>query len=236
MARLGVNIDHVATLRQARREGFPNVAQAALAAERAGADSITVHLREDRRHIQDADIPAIQKISGIPLNLEMALHPDIVKFVFARKPEKVCLVPEKRAELTTEGGINLLPLRAKLAGLMPKFIEKKIRVSCFIDADPEQIETAARLGAAAIEIHTGRYAQVSGAARKKELQRIQRAARLASGLGLEVHAGHGLDYENVKYIRQIREIEEMNIGFAIIARAVFTGLPAAVADMKRLIK
>ena len=234
--KLGVNIDHVATVRQARGGKFPDPAAFALEAEAGGADSITAHLREDRRHIQDRDIPAIQKVSGLPLNLEMAVHPGIVSVALTRGPEKVCLVPEKRQELTTEGGLDLFPARRRLAALMPLFERKKINVSFFIDPDPRQIRLAAALGARAVEIHTGTYAEASPARRKKELRRIREGAKLAKGLGLEVHAGHGLDYQNVKPLLEISEIEEFNIGFSIISRALFVGLRQAVREMKQLLK
>jgi len=233
--RLGVNIDHVATVRQAREGTTPDPAALALEAERGGAESITVHLREDRRHIQDRDIAAIQKVSGIPLNLEMALHPDIVSIALARRPEKICLVPEKRQELTTEGGLDLFPVQGRIKTLMPLFKRKEIAVSFFIDPVPRQIRLAAALGAHAIEIHTGTYADSASARRQKEIKRVREAAKLASSLGLQVHAGHGLDYENIKAIVKISEIEEVNIGFSIISRAFFVGLRQAVIEMKRLL-
>lgn len=235
MKKLGVNIDHVATLRNARRAVFPRPVEAALASQRAGADSIILHLREDRRHIKDSDLPEILKACRIPVNLEMALHPGIVRIALKRAPEKVCMVPEKRQEVTTEGGLNLFPNEEKLKKLIPKFQKKKIEVSLFIDPDPRQIELAARLKSNAVELHTGTYADAKGAAQKKELERIKKAAKLARGLGLKVHAGHGLDYKNVRAIARIPEIEELNIGFSIIAKAVFIGLPAAVRMMKALL-
>ncbi len=236
MPRLGVNIDHVATLRQARRESFPSPVKAAIEARSGGADSITIHLREDRRHIQDADLPAIQKAVRIPVNLEMALHPEIVKIALRYAPEKVCMVPERRQELTTEGGLDAVSARGKLIKVISQLKKKKIQVSLFIDADFEQVRTAAEVGANAIEIHTGTYAAVRGAKRRKELKRIRAAAELAVRLGLKVHAGHGLDYENVKPLLRIPEIEEYNIGFSIVGEAVFTGLRSAVRRMKSLIR
>ena len=233
--RLGVNIDHVATVRQARKGKTPDPAALAVEAEKGGAESITIHLREDRRHIQDADIAAIQKVSGIPLNLEMALHPDIVSIALARRSENVCLVPEKRQELTTEGGLDLFPVQLKLKTLMPLFKRKKIAVSFFIDPAPKQIRLAAALRADAIEIHTGTYAESPASQRQKEIKRIREAAKLAGSLGLQVHAGHGLDYENIKPILRIPEIEEVNIGFSIISRALFVGLRRAVDEMKQLL-
>lgn len=235
MKKLGVNIDHVATLRQARGVSFPSPAEAARAAEKAGADGITIHLREDRRHIQDADLPAVRKACRIPINLEMALNPGIVRTALKFRPEKVCIVPERRRELTTEGGLDLRQNTAKLKKLIPEFKKRKIEVSLFIDPDPMQIQIAARLKSDAVEIHTGSYAESQGTARKKELKRIREAAKLAWGLGLKVNAGHGLDYQNVKSVARLSEIEELNIGFSIIAKAVFTGLPEAVRSMKALI-
>lgn len=234
--KLGVNIDHVATLRQARKAGFPQPSDAARMAQKAGAHGITIHLREDRRHIQDSDLPAVRRACSLPINLEMALHPEIVRIALRFKPEKVCLVPEKRQEVTTEGGLDLRPKFAQLKKLVPQFQKRKIDVSLFIDPNPEQIRLAAQLKADTIEIHTGTYADAKGKARKKELLRIQKAAKLAAGLGLKVNAGHGLDYENVKPVARIPEMEELNIGFSIVSKAVFVGFPAAVKMMKALIR
>lgn len=236
MPKLGVNIDHIATLRQARRETFPSVAKAALEAQKGGADSITIHLREDRRHIQDADLPAVQKAVRIPINLEMALNPGIVRIALKYAPEKVCIVPERRQELTTEGGLNALAARRQLSKIIPLFRRKKIQVSLFIDPDLEQIQTAFETGAQAVEIHTGTYARLRGAKRKKELERIRKAAFYAHSLGLAVHAGHGLDYENTRPIARIPFMAELNIGFAIVADSVFSGLRASVRRMKKLAK
>lgn len=235
MKKLGVNIDHVATVRNARKECFPDPAQAAKAAEKAGADGITMHLREDRRHIQDRDFPAVRKMTRLPINMEMALHPGIIRYALKFRPEKVCIVPERRQEVTTEGGLNLSPNLAKLQKLIPEMRKKKIEVSLFIDPDPNQIKMAAHLKAHAIEIHTGSYAEAKGAAKKRELKRIREAAKLAWGFGLKVNAGHGLDYKNVKAIARIPEIEELNIGFSIIAESLFIGLPEAVKKMKRFL-
>lgn len=235
MKKLGVNIDHVATLRQARKTFFPNPAHAAREAEKAGADGITLHLREDRRHIQDSDLPEVRKACRLPINLEMALNPGIVRIALKFRPEKVCLVPERRREVTTEGGLNLLANLQKLKKVIPELKKKKIEVSLFIDPDSEQIQCAAHLKADAVELHTGTYADSKGRARKRELMRIRQGARLAWSLGLKVNAGHGLDYKNVKPIAKIPQIEELNIGFSIISRAVFTGLPEAVKTMKSLI-
>lgn len=235
MKKLGVNIDHVATLRQARKAGFPNPDEAARASQKAGADGITIHLREDRRHIQDSDLAAVRKACRLPINLEMALHPGILKIALRFRPEKVCLVPERRQEVTTEGGLDLRPHVFKLKKVIPQLQKKKIEVSLFIDPDSEQIEIAAHLKANAIELHTGSYANARGKAKKKELKRIQEASKLAWSFGLKVNAGHGLDYDNVKPIARIPEIEELNIGFSIVAKALFVGFPAAVKMMKELI-
>lgn len=236
MLKLGVNIDHVATLRQARGGMNPVPVLAALEAASGGADGITIHLREDRRHIQDRDLDEIKRRIPIPLNLEMALHPEIIRIALRLRPEKVCIVPEKRRELTTEGGLDVLAHEAKLKRLIPQFRKKKIEVSLFIDPSPEQIKAAFRVMADAVEIHTGCYANASGAGRRRELRRVRDMAVLGTRLGLKVHAGHGLDYENVRPIVRIREIRELNIGHAIVSRAVFTGMRRAVREMKLLMK
>jgi pyridoxine 5-phosphate synthase len=232
---LGVNIDHVATLRKARDTYFPQPSKAAHIAEKAGADGITIHLREDRRHIRDNDLPAVRKSCSLPINLEMALHADIIKIALRFRPEKVCIVPERRQEVTTEGGLDLRPNISKLKKVVPAMRKRKIEVSLFIDPDPAQILIAAKVQADAIEIHTGSYANASGKNQKRELKRIQSAAKLAASLGLKVNAGHGLDYKNVKPVARIPQIEELNIGFSIISESVFIGLPAAVKKMKALI-
>lgn len=229
---LGVNIDHVATLRQVRLGTQPSLTEAALEAVRGGADSITVHLREDRRHIQDADLPALMKVLRVPLNLEMALEPEIVEIALKLNPEKVCLVPEKRLELTTEGGLNVRTYAPRLRKLVPRFLKKNIEVSLFIDPDEEQIRTAARLLAGAIELHTGAYAEARGKKKQAELARIRRGSVLGEQLGIKVHAGHGLDYENVGAVAAIPQIRELNIGHSIVARAVFAGMRTAVREMK----
>lgn len=231
--RLGVNIDHIATLRQARRGTFPSPALASKEAKAGGASSITLHLREDRRHIQDADLAAVRKACGLPINLEMALNSGIVEVALKFLPEHACLVPERRQELTTEGGLDLISNERKLRETIPLLQKKKIQVSLFIDPDRRQIELAARLGAEAIEIHTGTYAEVKS--KTAELKRIREAAALAKRLGLKVHAGHGLDYENTPAIAAVPAIEELNIGFSIISRAVFVGLRQAVQEMRKLI-
>ena len=234
--KLGVNIDHVATLRQARRGREPAVFLAAREAERGGADGITVHLREDRRHIQDADLREIRREIRVPLNLEMAFIPEMIKIALREKPEKICLVPERRQELTTEGGLDVLPKEKALRKTLPRFFDAGIQVSLFIAPDRRQILAAHRAGAAAIEIHTGSYAHAQGQARLRELKRIREGARLAASLGLKVHAGHGLDYQNTQALCLLPEIEEFNIGHSIISRAVFTGLFEAVRGMKAILQ
>ena len=232
---LGVNIDHVATLRQARKEGIPNLVAAAQACVKGGADSITIHLREDRRHIQDQDVIDLARALKIPLNLEMALNEKILQFALKIQPAKICLVPEKREELTTEGGLNLFKQTQELRKTILMLDYVGCEVSLFIDPDLKQIEQAAALGAPAIEIHTGSYANAKGAAQKKEWNRIQVAARLAKKLGLHVHAGHGLDYENTTALLKIKEIEELNIGYAIVCHSVFAGIEKATREMRSLI-
>lgn len=234
---LGINIDHVATLRQARGTRYPDPVEAARLAESAGADSITVHLREDRRHIQERDVRLLRQVLQTRMNLEMAVTADMLEFACQVLPEDCCLVPERRQELTTEGGLDLLLKPADLKNACQQLTGAGIRVALFIDPDPRQIEAAASLRVAAIELHTGRYADASDAqTQAEELFRLQEAARLAAQLRLEVHAGHGLNYHNVKPVAAISEIVELNIGHAVIARAVMSGLSAAVRDMKLLIK
>ena len=233
---LGVNIDHVATVRQARRARYPDPLYAALTAEQAGADSITLHLREDRRHIQDHDVERFAASLQTRMNLEMAAIPEMVAIALRIRPSDVCLVPERRTEVTTEGGLDVLAARPALAATLPALAAAGIRVSLFIDPDPQQIDAAAAVGAPVIELHTGAYAEASGERRAEELHRLASAARSATALGLVVNAGHGLDYHNVQPVAAIAEIAELNIGFAIIARAMHTGLAAAVRDMKRLMR
>jgi pyridoxine 5-phosphate synthase len=231
---LGINIDHVATLRQARRGQEPDPVQAALAAEMAGADSITLHLREDRRHIQDFDVRTLGGLLKTHMNLEMAVTEEMVRIAAEVRPEDCCFVPEKRQEVTTEGGLDVAAQEARMKEATATLVGQGVRVSLFIDPEPRQVEAAARIGAPAIELHTGAYAEATGAARATELERLIRCARLGAGLGLEVHAGHGLNYHNVQPVAAIREIVELNIGHAIISRAVFDGLATAVRDMKAL--
>ncbi len=234
---LGINVDHIATLRQARGTRYPDPVQAALLAEQAGADSITVHLREDRRHIQDADLPLLQSLLQTRMNLELAVSPDIIAIACRLRPADCCLVPERRAELTTEGGLDVQRHFAAVADACSQFRAHGIRSGLFIDADERQIDAAVRTGAPVIELHTGGYADATTSEqRAAEIYRIAQAARLAASAGLEVHAGHGLNYHNVGPIAAIPEIVELNIGHAIVARALFTGLAAAVADMKNLLR
>ncbi len=231
---LGFNIDHVATLRQARRGRYPDPIHAALAAEMAGADSITLHLREDRRHIQDDDVRVLRGLLKTHMNLEMAVTDEMLGIAAEVRPADCCLVPEKRAEITTEGGLDAASQVPKLREAVRMLGGHGVRVALFIDPDPRQIEAAAQIGAPAIELHTGAYAESSGAQQATELERLSSGARLAAGLGLEVHAGHGLNYHNVQPVAAIHDIVELNIGHAIVARALFDGVAAAVRDMKQL--
>ena len=232
---LGLNIDHVATLRQARGTRYPDPIKAALDAEMAGADSITLHLREDRRHIQDVDVERISAMRQTKVNLEMAATQEMVDIACLTEPEDVCLVPEKREELTTEGGLDVVSQQTWLTQVCKVLAEKNIRVSLFIDAEKEQIDAAKAVGAPVIEIHTGTYAELTNSIEiTAEIARIRQAAEYAESIGLIVNAGHGLHYHNVQAIAAIPQIEELNIGHAIIAQAVFSGLPNAVAEMKRL--
>ncbi|KZE25296.1 pyridoxine 5'-phosphate synthase [Crenobacter luteus] len=235
MIFLGVNIDHVATLRQARGTRYPSPIEAALVAESAGADLITLHLREDRRHIQDEDVRVMKKLLKTRMNLEMALTQEMVENALAVGPEDVCLVPEKREELTTEGGLDVIRYFDAVKDTTKVLRDAGIRVSIFIDADKQQIEAARDAGAGVIELHTGRYADAQHAAeRDAELIRIRDAAVYASQLGFVVNAGHGLSYHNVKPVAAIPEIAELNIGHALVSHALFVGFPAAVREMKAL--
>ena len=229
---LGVNIDHVATLRQARRVDYPDPVKAALAAERAGAHNITLHLREDRRHIQDADVLAMRPLLQTRMNLEMAVTDEMLEFARRVQPADCCLVPERRAEITTEGGLDVLGQMGRLRESCALLSAAGIRVALFIDPDPAQIEASVRVGAPVVELHTGRYCEASGEQAERELERLRAGARLAATFGLEVHAGHGLHYTNVQAVAAIPEIVELNIGHAIIARAVFDGLEVAVREMQ----
>jgi pyridoxine 5-phosphate synthase len=231
---LGVNIDHVATVRQARGTDYPDPVEAALLAERAGADSITLHLREDRRHIQDDDLERLKAVMQTHMNLEMAVTDEMLAIAVGIQPQDCCLVPEKREELTTEGGLDAAGQLDKVARACGKLAGNGIRVSLFIDPDPRQLDAAVTVGAPVVELHTGAYADAASGEQDAELQRIVEAAAYGQRIGLTVHAGHGLHYENVKPVAEIPEIVELNIGHAIIARAIFDGFTSAVRDMKRL--
>ena len=233
---LGVNIDHVATLRQARRARYPDPLLAALQAEQAGADSITLHLREDRRHIQDRDVVIMREALQTRMNLEMAVTDEMIRNAVQVRPQDACLVPESRQEVTTEGGLDVAGQGARVREALAALTGAQIRVSLFIDPDQVQIEAARRAGAPVIELHTGAYADAAGGARARELERLRTASRFAASLGLTVNAGHGLNYQNVEPIAAIPEIIELNIGHSIIARAVFDGLDRAVRDMKELMR
>jgi pyridoxine 5-phosphate synthase len=234
MLHLGVNVDHVATLRQARRASYPDPVLAAVIAERAGADNITMHLREDRRHIQDRDILVARAELQTRLNFEMAATAEMVRIACEVRPADCCLVPERRAEVTTEGGLDAASQVAALGPVCRRLADAGIRVSLFIDPDPAQLDAAVRIGAPVVELHTGAYADARGEQQASELSRIREAARYASGLGLIVHAGHGMNYDNVQPIAAIAQIVELNIGHAIVARSIVDGMARAVAEMKRL--
>ena len=234
--RLGVNVDHVATLRQARGTTYPDPVEGALVAVANGADSITIHLREDRRHIQDHDLKRLLPRCPVPVNLEMAVTPEMVKIACRHKPRFVCLVPEHREEVTTEGGLDVagnLPAVTKACRALAK---AGIEVALFIDADIVQLAATLEAGAPQIEIHTGHYADTQGKVRTAELKRITAFAQAAHRAGIEVHAGHGLTLDNVAAIARIPEIVELNIGHSIVSRAVFVGLPTAVTEMRRAIR
>jgi pyridoxine 5-phosphate synthase len=231
---LGINIDHVATVRQARRAPYPDPVHAALLAEQAGADNITLHLREDRRHIQDRDVHALRPLLQTRMNLEMGMTAEMLEIAVGVRPQDCCLVPEKRQEITTEGGLEVAGDLERVTAAVKKLSTAGIRVALFIAPDLAQIEAARRSGAPVIELHTGTYAEATGSAQARELERLASAAKRAANLGLEVHAGHGLTYNNVGPVAAIGEIVELNIGHCIIGRAIFTGLERAVADMKAL--
>ena len=231
---LGINVDHVATVRQARRAPYPDPVHAALLAEQAGADNITLHLREDRRHIQDRDVHALRPLLQTRMNLEMGLTHEMVEIAVGVRPQDCCLVPENRAEITTEGGLDVAADVERVAGGVRKLASAGIRVALFIAPDLAQIDAAKRSGAQVVELHTGTYAEATGSAQARELERLSTAAKRAANLGLEVHAGHGLTYNNVAPVAAIPEIVELNIGHCIVARAIFVGLESAVRDMKTL--
>ncbi|MGC1509685.1 pyridoxine 5'-phosphate synthase [Ketobacter sp. MCCC 1A13808] len=231
---LGVNVDHVATLRQARGTRYPDPVQAALLAEEAGADGITIHLREDRRHIQERDVHLMMETLNTRMNLELAVTDEMIGFAESVRPPLCCLVPEKREELTTEGGLDVAGQLSRVREAVSRLSAAGCEVSLFIDADPKQIEAATQVAAPVIELHTGRYAECSGQQQLDELNRIVEGTKLAQELGLTVNAGHGLYYHNVIPVAAIPGINELNIGHGIISRSMFTGLKAAVQDMKQL--
>jgi pyridoxine 5-phosphate synthase len=231
---LGINIDHVATLRQARRGRYPDPVHAALAAEMAGADSITLHLREDRRHIQVQDVRSVRDLIKTHMNLELAVTDEMLDIARVVRPSDCCFVPERRQEITTEGGLDVMSQVQRIKEATAVLMGQGIRVALFIDPDPPQIEAAAQTGAPVVELHTGAYADSAGSRQATELERLHAGAKLAASFGLTVHAGHGLNYHNVQPVAAMREIVELNIGHAIIARAVFDGLAVAVREMKAL--
>ena len=231
---LGVNVDHVATLRQARGTRYPDPVMAALLAEQSGADSITVHLREDRRHIQARDVEVLLRTAQTRVNLEMAMTDTMIDFAIRHRPSDCCLVPERREELTTEGGLDVAGQPQRVATACRKLAEHGIRVSLFIDPDEAQVAASAAAGAPVVELHTGAYADASGSAVALELERVRAAAQRARAMGLTVHAGHGLNYHNVAAVAAITEIVELNIGHAVVAQALFDGFAGAVAKMKAL--
>ena len=236
MILLGVNIDHVATLRQARGTDYPSPLEAALAAEEAGADYITLHLREDRRHIQDQDVTAIRRALRTRMNLESAVTSEMLAFARRVRPADVCLVPERRAELTTEGGLDVARNLRRIEKACRELREAGIRVSLFIDPDARQVDAAAKAGAPVVELHTGSYAEASAAkAQRRELDKLRAAAERAAAKGLHVNAGHGLNYDNVGPVAAMSHVRELNIGHAIIARSVFVGIAQAVREMKALL-
>lgn len=236
MSQLGVNIDHVATVRQARRTYEPDPVWAAALAEMGGADGITIHLREDRRHISDRDLYILRDTVTVKLNLEMACEPEIVAIACQAKPDQATLVPEKREEVTTEGGLDIVGQRDRVARAVEQLRQAGVSVSLFLDPDPRQIEEAARLQVDAVELHTGQYALAAGgAAQEKELEMLKKVGALVLQAGLTLHAGHGLTYRNVRPVASIEGMHELNIGHSIIARAIMVGLKEAVSEMKRLV-
>ena len=230
--RLGVNVDHVATLRNARGGWHPDPLMSALAAVQGGADGITIHLREDRRHIRDADVARFMTALNVPLNLEMAATEEMVAIALAARPHAVCLVPEKRTEITTEGGLDVAGQIEALRGPVGRLSAAGIRVSMFIDPDPAQLRASAEIGAAVVELHTGAYAE----GKKRELARLRAAAAMTPALGLECHAGHGLTYDNVGPVAALAEVVELNIGHFLIGEAIIDGLGFAVARIKRIMQ
>ncbi len=233
--RLGVNIDHVATIRNARGGSHPDPIDAAIIAQKSGADGITIHLREDRRHIRDEDLRKLKKSINLPINLEMAATEEMLEIALKTKPNAVCIVPEKRKEVTTEGGLDVIKHSKKLQQLIKKIHQKKILVSLFVDADELQIEESKKIGADIVELHTGEFCNQKGAKRNSELLKITKCAQFADNIGLECHAGHGLNFETAKIISKIPQIKELNIGHFIIGEALFSGLPAVIKKMKKVI-
>lgn len=233
--RLGVNIDHVATIRNARGGIHPDPVTAAILAQKSGADGITIHLREDRRHIRDEDLKRLKKEIKLPINLEMAATEEMLKIALKTKPNAVCIVPEKRREVTTEGGLNVIKNEKVLREMIKKIRAKKIHVSLFVDANEDQIRTAKKIGADIVELHTGEFCHKKGAAQKTELEKIKNCAKLCEELDLECHAGHGLNYETAKIISRIPQIRELNIGHFIIGEAIFDGLAAVIKKMRKTI-
>ncbi len=232
---LGVNIDHVATIRQARGTRYPDPVYAALMAEQAGADSITLHLREDRRHIQDRDLRSMKDVLQTRMNLEMAVTDEMLAIAMEIRPRDCCLVPERREELTTEGGLDVAGQTGRLSDACRRLADSGIRVSLFVDPVAEQLDASVAVGAPIVELHTGAYADAVGEAdQQAELERVRNAANYAHSIGLRVHAGHGLHYHNVQPVAAIEPIRELNIGHAIVARAIFDGLSTAVIEMRRL--
>lgn len=232
--RLGVNVDHVATVRNARGGAHPDPVSAAHMAARAGADGITAHLREDRRHIRDDDIARLSEELKIPLNLEMAATDEMVQVAVKYRPHATCIVPEKREELTTEGGLDVLGARERLEAVIPMLSGAGCRVSLFIDPDERQLDAAKSVGAQVVELHTGAYCEVQGADRAEELQRLQKGAAYAQQIGLECHAGHGLGFETVSAVAEIPEVIELNIGHFLIGEAIFLGIEDAIRRMRDL--
>jgi len=232
--RLGVNIDHVATVRNARGGHLPDPLRAARLAEAAGADGITAHLREDRRHIVDGDIEGLMRELKVPLNFEMAATQEMVDIALRHRPHAACIVPEKREERTTEGGLDAAGQHNHLKPMVARLRDAGIRVSLFIEADPRQLEAAVVLGAPVVELHTGRYCELDGEAKRAELVRLQNAAALCARLGLECHAGHGLSYGDVGPVAAIPEVRELNIGHFLIGEAIFVGLEPAIREMRRI--
>lgn len=237
MTLLGVNVDHVATLRQARGSSFPDPVEAALICQEAGADSIVAHLREDRRHIQDRDVLRLKGNLSVKLNLELSIDPTVLRTAYRVQPGGVTFVPERRQERTTESGLDVIGLRKKLKAILPALRKRKISVSLFVDPDPKQIAAARELGAAAVEIHTGEYANAKGVKQAERcIRKIEQAIQYSNSLGLVTHVGHGLDYENVRKVAELEGICEFNIGYAIITKALYVGLGNAVREMKSLIR